>query len=119
MSSPGTWERKGLSFSSGFLQCDNAWMHSAKLTQEYLKKRGVLVLKHAHYSPDLALFDFSLFPKLKKELAGVSMTPEVFRKKWGRLLRSIPKEEFTTAFLRLQERFEKRIHNGDTNVKKC
>jgi hypothetical protein len=42
------------------------------------------------------------------------MTPEEFRNEWGRLLRSIPKEEFTRAFLRWQECFEKSIRDGGT-----
>jgi hypothetical protein len=44
------------------------------------------------YSPDLALSDLFMFPMLTKELSAVPMTPEEFRKEWGRLLRSIPKE---------------------------
>jgi hypothetical protein len=32
------------------------------------------------------------------QLVGVTMTPEELRKEWVRLLRSIPKEEFTRAF---------------------
>jgi hypothetical protein len=41
-----------------------------------------------------------LFPKLKKELAGETMTPEKFKKEWRQLLREITKEEFTSAFTR-------------------
>jgi hypothetical protein len=58
-------------------------MHSVKLTQEYLKKRGVQVLEHAPYSPNLAPIDFSLFPKFYKEPTGVTMTPEEFRYESG------------------------------------
>jgi [histone H3]-lysine36 N-dimethyltransferase SETMAR len=62
--SSGNCERKGLSSSSVFLHLDNAPMHSVKLMQEYLMKRGVQVLEHAPYSPNLAPVDFSMFPKL-------------------------------------------------------
>jgi hypothetical protein len=31
---------------------------------------------------------------------GVTMAPEELRKEWERLLRSIPNEEFTRAFMR-------------------
>jgi hypothetical protein len=59
-----------------------------------------------------------MFPVLKKELVAVPKTPEEFMKEWGRLLRSIPKEVFTRAFVRWQERFEKCIHNGSTFAEK-
>jgi histone-lysine N-methyltransferase SETMAR len=52
-----------------FLHWDNARVHSAKAVQEYLTKRGVKVIEHPPYSPDLAPADFFLFPTLKKELA--------------------------------------------------
>jgi hypothetical protein len=56
-------KEKGRVSSSVFLHLDNAPMHSVKLAQEDLKKRGVQVLDHAPYSPNLAPVDFSLFPK--------------------------------------------------------
>jgi hypothetical protein len=55
---------------------------------------------------------------LKKELAGVTMTPEEFRKERGRLHRRIPKEEFTRAFVRWQEACEQCIRIGSRCVKK-
>jgi hypothetical protein len=60
----GSCERKGLSSSSVFLHLDNAPIHSVKLAKECIKKRGVRMLEHAPYSPNLALYDVSLFPKL-------------------------------------------------------
>jgi hypothetical protein len=74
--------------------------------------------KNLLYSPDLALGDLFMFAMLKKELLAVHMTPEEFRKEWGRLSRSISKEVFTRAFLRWQESFEKCIHNGSTFAEK-
>ena len=79
-------------------------MHSAKLVQEYLAKRGVKVIDHSPNSPDLAPTDFLLFPKLKKELAGVT---EEFKKEWCQPLRSTTKEKFKTAFVRWLERCKK------------
>jgi hypothetical protein len=66
------------------------------------------------YSPDLAFGDLFMLSMPKQELLAVPMTPEEFMKEWGRLLRSIPKEVFTRAVVRCQERFEKCINNGST-----
>jgi histone-lysine N-methyltransferase SETMAR len=101
-----------------FLHWDNARVHSAKAVQEYLTKRGVKVIEHPPYSPDLAPADFFLFPTLKKELAGITLAPGDFRKEWGRLLKTIPKEDFAKAFVRWQERCEKCIRIGGSYVEK-
>jgi hypothetical protein len=55
----------------------------AKGVQDYLTKRGVKVIEHPPYSPDLAPADFFLFPTLKKELAGITLAPGDFRKEWA------------------------------------
>jgi hypothetical protein len=59
--------------------------------QKYLTKRGVKVIEHPPYSPDLSPADFFLFPTLKKEMAGITLAPGDFRKEWVRLLKTIPK----------------------------
>ncbi len=41
---------------------------------------GVKTLRHPPYSPDLAPADFFLFPRVKSELAGLSMNQETFQK---------------------------------------
>jgi hypothetical protein len=38
------------------------------------------MLQHMPYSPDLAPTDFFLFPKVKKELVGLTLTRETFKK---------------------------------------
>jgi hypothetical protein len=63
------------------------------------KKRNKL-LSHPPYSFDLAPADYFLFPKLKKELAGITMTQEKFKKEWEGVLRGISREEFAKAFVR-------------------
>ncbi|CAG8651306.1 19638_t:CDS:2, partial [Cetraspora pellucida] len=53
------------------LHHDNATPHKAKEVTEVLRKERVILLSHPPYSPDLALCDFFLFPKIKKELGGL------------------------------------------------
>jgi hypothetical protein len=50
-----------------------------KVVQEFLAKKRIKLLSHPPpppYSSDLAPADYFLFPKLKKELAGITMTQE-------------------------------------------
>ena len=47
---------------------DNAPAHTSKDTVAFLEKKGLTILPHPPYSPDLAPFDFFLFPRLKKTL---------------------------------------------------
>jgi len=52
------------------LHHDNALAHTALSIQEFLVEKNIPVLPHPPYSPDLALCDFCLFPKLKLKLKG-------------------------------------------------
>jgi hypothetical protein len=58
-----------------FLHWDNTPVHTAKVVQGFLAKKRIKLLSHPLYSPDL-------FPKLKKELAGITITQEEFNKEW-------------------------------------
>jgi transposase len=49
---------------------DSARPHSAAATVNLLNSWGWEILPHPPYSPDLALSDFHLFPKVKKHLRG-------------------------------------------------
>ena len=64
------------------------------------RKKRIKLLSHPPYSFDLAPADYFLFPKLKKELAGNTMTQEKFKKEWEGVLRGISREEFAKAFVR-------------------
>ena len=52
------------------LHHNNARPHVAKVVQDWLVNKGVRVMPHPPYSPDLAPCDFWLFPQLKKSLRG-------------------------------------------------
>jgi hypothetical protein len=64
------------------------------------RKKRIKLLSHPPYSFDLAPADFFLFPKLKKKLAGITMTQERFKKEWEGVLRGNSREEFAKAFVR-------------------
>jgi len=52
------------------LHHENAPAHTALSIREFLVKKNIPVLPHPPYSPDLAPYDFYLFPKLKLKLKG-------------------------------------------------
>ena len=52
------------------LHHNNTPAHTALSIWEFLAKKNIPVLPHPPYSPDLALCDFYLFPKLKSKLKG-------------------------------------------------
>ncbi|GFT18256.1 mariner Mos1 transposase [Trichonephila clavipes] len=47
---------------------DNAPSHTSLVDCRFLAKNNVCVFNHPPYSPDLAPWDYSLFPKLKMKL---------------------------------------------------
>ena len=53
---------------------DNCPVHKSHLVKEYMDQKGLKVIEHPPYSPDLALADFFLFPKVKSSLAGNTLT---------------------------------------------
>ena len=53
---------------------DNASLHTAQLTQNFLEKIGYEKLLYPIFSPDLALSDYSLFTRLENHLDGPKLT---------------------------------------------
>ena len=54
--------------NSWILHHENAPAHTALSVRELLATKQITVLEHPAYSPDLALIDFFLFPKIKEIL---------------------------------------------------
>jgi histone-lysine N-methyltransferase SETMAR len=55
---------------SWYLLHDITPAHSSGFVSEFFEKRGIPVLSHPYYSPDLAPTDYFLFPKLKIPMKG-------------------------------------------------
>jgi hypothetical protein len=56
------------------------------MVKDWMAARQLKMIEHPPYSADLALAIFFLFPKVKRELAGLILTKETFKKEleWGR-----------------------------------
>lgn len=102
------------------LHHDNAKVHTSKATMDFLGEKGLPVVPHPPYSPDLAPCDFWLFPTLKKKLGGSSFANlEEVKMAVGRIFNALPKEAFEEA---LKDKWVKRwkavVDNGDDYVEK-
>jgi histone-lysine N-methyltransferase SETMAR len=83
-----------------------------------LAKKKIQVIPHPPYSPDLAPVDYFLFPMLKRELAGLSMSLDEFKTKWEGVVRTLTEDDFARAFERWQHRCKKCISIGSGYVEK-
>ena len=76
--------------------------------QQFLANHGTAQLQRPPFSPDLAPFDFFLFPRLKKVLKGHRCEAmEDIKQNLKKTLLDIPKEEFTKCFEQWQKRWAK------------
>jgi hypothetical protein len=61
---------------------DNAPDHTVAKVTDWLAARDIKSIEHLPYLPALALADYFLFPRVKKELAGLTLTQDTFKKEW-------------------------------------
>lgn len=99
--------------NSWFLHHDNAPAHSALLIREFCAKNQMTVLPHPPYSPDLALCDFFLFPKLKSVLKGRRFqSVDDIKANSSQTLKDISKEAIQDCFAKWKHRWEKCVNSG-------
>ena len=97
------------------LHHDNAPTYSSQLIQTFLAKHNIPVVRQAPYSPDMASFDFWLFPHLKKQLKGTRFESRdnIMRNMTAKLY-SIRKETFQNCFEQWRNGWEKCVQSqGD------
>ena len=93
-------------------------MHTAAVVKEWIAVHGIQMIQHPPYLLDLAPADFFLFPKVKEQLAGITLTQQSFGPTWEWVLKSITAAEFATAFLRWSEQNEKCVRIAGNYVEK-
>jgi hypothetical protein len=84
------------------LHHDNAPAHKALTVKQLLAQKLITEMEHLPYSPDLALNDFWLLPKIKSALKGQSFldTEDIRRKVTA--LKGVPHQEFQKCFQQWQ-----------------
>ena len=104
--------------SSFFLHMDNCPIHKALVTKEHMAKRGFNLVEHPPYSPDLAPADYFLFPKAKDNLAGISNGGKAPRIRWAQAISTITPDDFTMAFNKWIDRWDRVIEKEGDYVEK-
>ena len=75
---------------------------------------GIKTVPHPPYSPDIALCDFWLFPKLKEKLRGSRYeTIEDMKEAVAKVIDTVTREDFHGAFQKLLERYKCIVAGGD------
>ena len=70
-----------------------------KSKEEFLATKQITVLEHHAYSPDLALSDFFLFPKIKEILKGRHFVDiDDIRSNRTVALKAVPQNQFQNCF---------------------
>jgi histone-lysine N-methyltransferase SETMAR len=77
------------------LHHDNVLAHSSLRVSQFLAGKGISAMDHPPYSPDLALADFWLLPKLKSVLKGKRFSDvEDIKSSVKKILTDIPVQDF-------------------------
>ena len=102
-----TWEEAStLQIGSVAFPQDNTAVHNSILVTDFLTKTGINTVPHPLYSPDLAPYDFWLFPKLRGyRYETIKNTKEAVTK----VIDMLSQEDFYGAFQKLLERYNKCI----------
>ena len=74
---------------------NNAPVHNSNLVTDYLTQMGIKTVPYRPYSPDLALCDFWLFPKLR---VCHYETTEEMKEAVTRVIDTFTQEDFDGAF---------------------
>jgi hypothetical protein len=61
--------------------------------------KSIKMTPHPPYSLDITPTNFFLFPRVKLELAGLSLSQDSFKTSWVGVLQTIAKDEFTKYIL--------------------
>jgi histone-lysine N-methyltransferase SETMAR len=111
-------KRPAMAAQQWWFHWDNAPVHTAASVKEWMAAKGIQVLEHPPYSPDLAPADFFLFQRVKAALAGTTLDQDSLKTAWEGVVRNITADDFATAFRRWFERAEKCVRIGGDFVEK-
>jgi hypothetical protein len=71
--------------------------------QDYLAAMSTKMIWQPLYHLDMVKAEYFLLPRVKAELAAISVMQESFQKTWDGVAGTITKEDFTTAFRRWKD----------------
>ena len=108
--------RRGQPSAQWHFHQDNTPVNNSILVTDYLTKIGINTVSHPPHSPDLVPCDFWLFTKLKVKLRGCCYeTIEEMTEAVTMVIDMLTQEDFSGAFQKLLERYNKCIAAGGDN----
>jgi hypothetical protein len=85
------------SFQDWFLSLDNSQSSHRHFYTGVLVAKGNKKISYLPCVPDIVPADFFLFPRVKLELVGFSLSQDSFRRKWVGVMKTIAEDEIATA----------------------
>ena len=99
------WAEKRMDSASG--QC------TVFVTREFLAKNNITTIDYPPYSPDLAPYDFYLFPKVKNIMRDEHFVAiDIIKRETSKLLQELIKEDMQHCFQEWEKRLIKCILSG-------
>jgi hypothetical protein len=86
---------------------------SATSVQKSLVAKSIKMTPHPPYSLEITPMNFFLFPRVKPELAGLSLSQDSFKTSWVGVLQTIAKDEFAKHIWQMYECCYKCIQISD------
>ncbi len=111
-------KRPAMAAQQWWFHWDNMPFHTAASVKEWMAAKGIQVLEHPPYSPDLAPADFYLFRRVKEALAGTTLDQDSVKTAWEGVIRTITTDDFAMAFRQWFVRAEKCVRIGCNFVEK-
>ena len=110
-----TKKRPGKTLEHFILHMDNASPHTAAATDLELALLGLETVSHPPYSPDLAPFDFAIFPTIKAQLKGKRFSSlQELRNETSLITRQYGPEWYADIYNQWVRRHRRCIeHNGE------
>ncbi len=78
---------------------DNDPVHTTAIATNWMAARQIRVIEHPLWPPDLAPADFSLFPRVKRELACLILTQKMLKKEREGAVQTIMEADFAMVLV--------------------
>ena len=101
-------KRPILASQDSYWDRNNAPVHSTTTVHTNLAAKSIQMICHRPFFCDMSSIDFFMVPKTKLKLPDISMVQDSFKDTWEGAIKTLAKDDFTTALL-----------NGLELCKKC
>lgn len=83
-----------------FLHLNNALVHTARLSKDFMVQNQILAVVHPPYSPDPVPSNIFFFPGVKAALAGIKVDGNSMRQDWERVMVKVIADKYANTYRR-------------------